>query len=69
MASYLFLTDVLYSVIPHQREESAAGYRVRRSSLGRTSRAVLGGGLTINTLPNNMTHVVVRASPQCFFSQ
>ncbi|XP_027897152.1 plexin domain-containing protein 1-like [Xiphophorus couchianus] len=51
-------TDVLYSVIPHQREESAAGYRVRRSSLGRTSRAVLGGGLTINTLPNNMTHVV-----------
>ncbi|XP_007558268.1 plexin domain-containing protein 2-like [Poecilia formosa] len=51
-------TDVLYSVIPQQREESAAGYRVRTSSLGRTSRAVLGGGLTINTLPNNMTHVV-----------
>ncbi|KAM4717082.1 plexin domain-containing protein 1-like isoform 2-T2 [Anableps anableps] len=51
-------TDGLYSVIPQQREELTAGNRVQRSFSGRTSRAVLGGGLTINTLPNNMTHVV-----------
>uniref|UniRef100_A0A8C2Z7R2 Plexin domain containing 1 n=1 Tax=Cyclopterus lumpus TaxID=8103 RepID=A0A8C2Z7R2_CYCLU len=35
-------------------------YRVQRSSSGpaRISRAVLGGGLTINTLPDNLTRVV-----------
>ncbi|XP_038139964.1 plexin domain-containing protein 1-like isoform X1 [Cyprinodon tularosa] len=51
-------TDGSYSVIPQQREDLTAGFRARRSFSGRTSRAVLGGGLTINTLPNNITHVV-----------
>ncbi|XP_047215705.1 plexin domain-containing protein 1-like isoform X2 [Girardinichthys multiradiatus] len=55
-------TDGSYSVIPQQREALTAGYRDRRSFLGRTSRTVLGGGLTINTLPNNMTHVVEASS-------
>ncbi|MEQ2314996.1 hypothetical protein AMECASPLE_017636, partial [Ameca splendens] len=55
-------TDGSYSVIPQQREELTAGYRDRRSFSSRTSRTVLGGGLTINTLPNNMTHVVEASS-------
>ncbi|XP_041813459.1 plexin domain-containing protein 1-like isoform X2 [Chelmon rostratus] len=57
-------TDNWYSVISQQHEESAGGdshpQRAQRSSSGhaRLSRAVLGGGLTIDTLPDNMTRVV-----------
>ncbi|KAM9346579.1 plexin domain-containing protein 1-like [Symphorus nematophorus] len=57
-------TDGWYSVISQQHEESAGGdgdpHRAQRSSSGhsRISRAVLGGGLTIDTLPDNMTRVV-----------
>ncbi|XP_036943488.1 plexin domain-containing protein 1-like isoform X1 [Acanthopagrus latus] len=57
-------SDNWYSVISHQHEESAGGdshpHRAQRSSSGhaRINRAVLGGGLTINTLPDNMTRVV-----------
>lgn len=41
-------------------------HRAHRSSSGhsRLSRAVLGGGLTIDTLPDNTTHLVVSAPPQ-----
>lgn len=62
----LFWTDNWYSVTSQQHEEPTGGdsrpHRAQRSSSGHTriSRAVLGGGLTINTLPDNMTHVVVR---------
>lgn len=68
----LFLTDNWYTVISQQHEESTGGdshpHRAQRSSSGHTriSRAVLGGGLTIDTLPDNMTRVVVSATPQCF---
>nr|XP_046272519.1 plexin domain-containing protein 1-like isoform X2 [Scatophagus argus] len=57
-------TDDWYSVITHQHEESTGGdghpRRVPRSSSGhaRVSRAVLGGGVSIDTLPDNMTRVV-----------
>ncbi|XP_054464009.1 plexin domain-containing protein 1-like isoform X2 [Anoplopoma fimbria] len=57
-------TDNWYSVMSQQHGESTRGdsplYRVQRSSPGhaRISRAVPGGGLTINTLPDNMTRVV-----------
>ncbi|KAA8585392.1 plexin domain-containing protein 1 isoform X1 [Etheostoma spectabile] len=57
-------TDVWYSVISQQHEDSIGGdshpRRAQGSSSGpaRISRAVLGGGLTINTLPDNMTRVV-----------
>ncbi|XP_074512371.1 plexin domain-containing protein 1-like isoform X1 [Sebastes fasciatus] len=56
-------TDNWYSV-SQQHEESTGGdsdpHRAQRSSSGqaRIRRAVPGGGLTINTLPDNMTHVV-----------
>ncbi|XP_026020083.1 plexin domain-containing protein 1-like [Astatotilapia calliptera] len=57
-------TDDWYSVVPQHHEESNGGdsnaYRTLRSSSGHTrvSRAVLGGGLSITTLPDNMTRVV-----------
>ncbi|KAK9535317.1 hypothetical protein VZT92_007704 [Zoarces viviparus] len=58
-------TDNWYGVMSQPHGESTGGdshpYGVQRSSSGhaRISRAVLGGGLTINTLPdNNMTPVV-----------
>ncbi|XP_042249512.1 plexin domain-containing protein 1-like isoform X1 [Thunnus albacares] len=57
-------TDDWYSVISQQHEESTRDdshtHRTQRSSSGhaRTSRAVQGGELTINTLPDNMTRVV-----------
>ncbi|XP_010738741.2 plexin domain-containing protein 1 [Larimichthys crocea] len=57
-------TDNWYTVISQQHEESTGGdshpHRAQRSSSGHTriSRAVLGGGLTIDTLPDNMTRVV-----------
>ncbi|XP_070837304.1 plexin domain-containing protein 1-like [Chaetodon trifascialis] len=57
-------TDNWHSVISQQHDESAGGdghpHRAQRSSSGhaRGSRAVLGGGLTIDTLPDNMTRVV-----------
>ncbi|XP_034566587.1 plexin domain-containing protein 1-like isoform X2 [Notolabrus celidotus] len=53
-----------YSVTLQQRVESTGRdshpHRAQRSSSGqaRVSRAVLGGGLNIDTLPNNMTRVV-----------
>ncbi|XP_076000356.1 plexin domain-containing protein 1-like [Genypterus blacodes] len=53
-----------YSVTSQQYEESTGddspANRAQRSSLGhsRISRAVPGGGLTIDTLPDNMTRVV-----------
>lgn len=67
----LFWTDDWYSVVPQHHEESNGGdsnaYRTLRSSSGHTrvSRAVLGGGLSITTLPDNMTRVVVSYTPQC----
>ncbi|KAM7371654.1 hypothetical protein PAMP_008872 [Pampus punctatissimus] len=57
-------TDNWYSVIAQQHEASPRdddhAHRTWRSSLGRAriSRAILGGELTINTLPDNMTRVV-----------
>ncbi|XP_019949858.2 plexin domain-containing protein 1-like isoform X1 [Paralichthys olivaceus] len=57
-------TDDWYSVTSQHHEESTGGdghpQRVQRSSSGHAmiSRAVLGGGLTIDTLPDNMTRVV-----------
>lgn len=57
-------------MISQQHEESTGGdshpHRAQRSSSGhaRINRAVLGGGLTINTLPDNMTRIVVSAAPQ-----
>ncbi|XP_030592046.1 plexin domain-containing protein 1-like [Archocentrus centrarchus] len=57
-------TDDRYSVVPLQHERSTgadtSAYRTLRSSPGHTrvSRAVLGGGLSINTLPDNRTRVV-----------
>ncbi|XP_039679668.1 plexin domain-containing protein 1-like isoform X3 [Perca fluviatilis] len=57
-------TDVWYSVLSQQHEDSIGGdshpRRAQGSSSGpaRISRAVPGGGLTINTLPDNMTRVV-----------
>ncbi|XP_042361448.1 plexin domain-containing protein 1-like [Plectropomus leopardus] len=57
-------TDNWYSVTSQQHEESTGGdshpHRAQRSSSGHTriSRAVLGGGVAINTLPDNMTRVV-----------
>ncbi|XP_035808024.2 plexin domain-containing protein 1-like isoform X1 [Amphiprion ocellaris] len=54
-------TDGWYSVISQQHGESTGGeHPAHRSSSGhsRTSRAVQGGGLTISTLPDNMTRVV-----------
>lgn len=52
------------SVTSQRHGESTGGdghaHREQRSSSGhaRISRAVLGGGITINTLPDNMTHVL-----------
>ncbi|XP_041829103.1 plexin domain-containing protein 1-like isoform X2 [Melanotaenia boesemani] len=53
-------TDDWYSVITLQHEESSPVDGAQRSPTGHTrrSRAVLGGGVTITTLPDNMTHVV-----------
>nr|XP_040047821.1 plexin domain-containing protein 1-like isoform X1 [Gasterosteus aculeatus aculeatus] len=57
-------TDNCYSVTSRQHGESSGAdshpHRVQRSSSGpsKISRAVLGGGLTIDTLPDNMTRVV-----------
>ncbi|KAM9392066.1 plexin domain-containing protein 1-like [Pholidichthys leucotaenia] len=55
-------TDDLLSVISQQHKESKRGnggvHRALRSSPDRTGRAVMGGALTINTLPDNMTHMV-----------
>uniref|UniRef100_A0A8P4FYB5 Plexin domain containing 1 n=1 Tax=Dicentrarchus labrax TaxID=13489 RepID=A0A8P4FYB5_DICLA len=57
-------TENWYSVISQPHEESTGGgshpHRAQRSTSGhvRMSRAVLGGGLTIDTLPDNMTHMV-----------
>ncbi|XP_070779750.1 plexin domain-containing protein 1-like [Enoplosus armatus] len=57
-------TDHWYSVISQQHEESTGGdshpHRAQKASSGhaRISRAVLGGELTIDTLPDNMTRVV-----------
>uniref|UniRef100_A0A3Q3QI05 PSI domain-containing protein n=1 Tax=Monopterus albus TaxID=43700 RepID=A0A3Q3QI05_MONAL len=57
-------TDDSYRVIPQQHEESTRGdghpHKAQRlpSGHGRISRAVLGGGLSIDTLAANMTHVV-----------
>ncbi|XP_023266779.1 plexin domain-containing protein 1-like [Seriola lalandi dorsalis] len=57
-------TDDFYSGISQQREGSTEGdshpHRAQRSSSGHAmmSRAVSGGGLTIDTLPENMTRVV-----------
>ncbi|KAI3359620.1 hypothetical protein L3Q82_014002 [Scortum barcoo] len=60
----LFRTDNWYSVISGQHKESTGGdshpHRALRSSSGhaRITRAAPGGGVTINTLPDNMTRVV-----------
>lgn len=46
----------------HYEEQSeAVRTRDQRSTFGhaRVGRATLGGGLTIDTLPHNMTHLVV----------
>ncbi|XP_072224722.1 plexin domain-containing protein 1-like [Leuresthes tenuis] len=53
-------TDYWYGAVSQQHGESALGDRAQRSSTGHTrmSRAVLGGGVKINTLPDNMTRVV-----------
>ncbi|KAL3053418.1 hypothetical protein OYC64_005871 [Pagothenia borchgrevinki] len=56
-------TDDWYSVISEHRESTGGDnhpHRAQRSSSGhmRISRAVLGGGLTINILPDNTTRVV-----------
>ncbi|XP_033501523.1 plexin domain-containing protein 1-like [Epinephelus lanceolatus] len=57
-------TDNWYSVTTQQHEEPTEGdshpHRAQRLSSGRArfSRVVLGGGLAINTLPDNMTRVV-----------
>ncbi|XP_035035813.2 plexin domain-containing protein 1 [Hippoglossus stenolepis] len=57
-------TDDWYSVTSQHHEASTGGevhpHRVQRSSSGQSmiSRAVLGGGLSIDTLPDNMTRVV-----------
>ncbi|XP_060883126.1 plexin domain-containing protein 1-like [Labrus mixtus] len=57
-------TDKWYNVISQRRgeltREDSLPYRPQRSSSGqaRISRAVLGGELTIDTLPNNLTRVV-----------
>uniref|UniRef100_A0A8C9YLU0 Plexin domain containing 1 n=1 Tax=Sander lucioperca TaxID=283035 RepID=A0A8C9YLU0_SANLU len=57
-------TDIWYSVISQQHEDSIGGDSHPRRAQGlssgpaRISRAVPGGGLTINTLPDNMTRVV-----------
>ncbi|XP_059204288.1 plexin domain-containing protein 1-like isoform X2 [Centropristis striata] len=57
-------TENWYRVISQQHKESSGGdsrpLRAQRSSSDRAriSRAVPGGGLTINTLPDNMTRVV-----------
>lgn len=69
----LLWTDDWYSVISEHRESTGGDnhpHRAQRSSSGhmRISRAVLGGGLTINILPDNTTRGVVRAEPQCFMT-
>ncbi|TDH03196.1 hypothetical protein EPR50_G00160630 [Perca flavescens] len=57
-------TDIWYSVLSQQHEDSIGGdshpRRAQGSSSGpaRISRAVPGGGLTISTLPDNITRVV-----------
>lgn len=58
-------TDDQYSV-QHLKESGGDSHlqRVKRSSSGHT---VLGGELTIDILPDNMTRIVVSAAPQCFF--
>ncbi|KAM3863944.1 plexin domain-containing protein 1-like [Diretmus argenteus] len=53
-----------HSVVPQHYEDSSEAdsraYRTQRSTAGHTriNRAVLGGGLTIDTLPDNMTRLV-----------
>ncbi|XP_026181116.1 plexin domain-containing protein 1-like [Mastacembelus armatus] len=57
-------TDDWYDVMSQQHEESIGGdglpHRAPRSSPGRArlSRAVLGGGVSIDILPDNMTRIV-----------
>ncbi|KAG7504911.1 hypothetical protein JOB18_019350 [Solea senegalensis] len=57
-------TDYLYSVTSEERDEMTGGeghpHRAQRSPSGHAmiSRGVLGGELTIDTLPDNMTRVV-----------
>ncbi|CAG5897350.1 unnamed protein product [Menidia menidia] len=53
-------SDSWYGVQSRRREELTPGDGAGRSSTdhSRISRAVLGGGVTINTLPDNMTRVV-----------
>uniref|UniRef100_A0A673A4G5 Plexin domain containing 1 n=1 Tax=Sphaeramia orbicularis TaxID=375764 RepID=A0A673A4G5_9TELE len=57
-------TDNLYTVISEQHVESTRGdsqaHTAQSSSSGhsRINRAVLVGGITVDTWPNNMTHVV-----------
>lgn len=61
-------TDNLYTVISEQHVESTRGdsqaHTVQSSSSGhsRINRAVLVGGITVDTWPNNMTHVVEDSS-------
>lgn len=50
-----------YHVNGQQHDERPSDRTPREPWLGyaRVAREVLGGGLTINTLPDNMTHLVV----------
>uniref|UniRef100_A0A3Q3N928 Plexin domain containing 1 n=1 Tax=Mastacembelus armatus TaxID=205130 RepID=A0A3Q3N928_9TELE len=64
LTRFICLIDDWYDVMSQQHEESIGGdglpHRAPRSSPGRArlSRAVLGGGVSIDILPDNMTRIV-----------